>query len=65
MMLLWWRHPLVRNLWLYFNDSLFVIILVSDEVSYSSLIDMQEVKDDSSDFELPDHVVADATPFTQ
>ena len=55
----------MRNLWLYFNDSLFVIILVSDEVSYSSLIDMQEVKDDSSDFELPDHVVADATPFTQ
>lgn len=42
-----------------------VLCVVSDEVSYSSLIDMQEVKDDSSDFELPDHVVADATSFTQ
>lgn len=64
MMLLWWRHPLVRTLWLYLNN-LFIVVVVSDEVSYSSLIDMQEVKDDSSDFELPDHVVADATPFTQ
>ena len=32
------------------------IFQVPDEVSYTSLIDMQEVKDDSSDFELPDHV---------
>jgi hypothetical protein len=31
----------------------------ADEVSYSSLIDMQEVKDDSSDFELPDHITDD------
>ena len=29
---------------------------VTDDVSYSSLINMQEVKDDSSDFELPDHI---------
>lgn len=54
----------MRTLWLYLNN-LFIVVVVSDEVSYSSLIDMQEVKDDSSDFELPDHVVADATPFTQ
>lgn len=30
--------------------------LVTDDVSYTSLISMQEVKDDSSDFELPEHI---------
>ena len=35
-----------------------LLLIVSDDVSYTSLIEMQEVKDDSSDFELPDHVTA-------